>query len=57
VAEASRSLLQIAYLVEADGEVALTGLTTHACVGRDGRPLRVPDWLGGLAEGPTALLP
>lgn len=57
VAEASRSLLQIAYLVEADGEVALTALTTHACVGRDGRPMRVPDWLAGLAEGPTALAP
>ena len=57
VAEASRSLIQIAYLVEADGEVALTGVTTHACVDRAGRPMRVPEWLAGLAEGPTALLP
>ena len=57
VAAASRALLQIAYLVEVDGEIALSAVTTHACVGRDGRPLRVPDWLGGLAEGPTALRP
>jgi acyl-CoA thioester hydrolase len=57
VAEASRSLVQIAYLVEAGGEPALTAVTTHACVGRDGRPLRVPEWLSGLAAGATALLP
>ena len=55
VADASRSLIQIAYLVEAGSDTALTALTTHACVGRDGRPLRVPDWLSGLAEGATAL--
>ena len=57
VAEVSRSLIQIAYLVQADGEVALTGLTTHACVGGDGRPLRVPEWLADLGAGDTALLP
>lgn len=55
VAEISRTLLQIAYLVAVDGDVALTGVTTHACVNREGRPLRVPEWLMDLAEGDTAL--
>ena len=55
VAEASGALIRIAYLVVANGEIALSAVTTHACVGRDGRPVRVPAWLAGLAEGPTAL--
>jgi acyl-CoA thioester hydrolase len=58
VADASRAVIQIAYLVVAEGETALTAVTTHACVGSDGRPLRVPEWLAGLAADPaTALLP
>ena len=55
VAEISRTLLQIAYLVAVDDEVALTAVTTYACVNREGRPLRVPEWLMDLAEGDTAL--
>ncbi len=57
VAEVSRTLLQIAYLVTVADEVALSAVTTHACVNREGRPLRVPEWLMDLAEGETALRP
>ena len=57
VAEVSRTLLQIAYLVTVADEVALSAVTTHACVNREGRPLRVPEWLMDLAEGDTALRP
>jgi acyl-CoA thioester hydrolase len=57
VAEVSRTLLQIAYLVTVTTEVALSAVTTHACVNREGRPLRVPAWLMDLAEGATALRP
>ncbi len=57
MAAASRSVIQIAYLLEAAGEVAASAVTTHACVNPDGRPLRVPDWLAALADGPTGLRP
>ncbi len=57
MAAASRSVIQIAYLVIATGEVVASAITSHACVDPQGRPLRVPDWLGALAEGPTALRP
>ncbi len=55
VAAASRSMIQLVYLLEVDGAVAASAVTTHACVDGGGRPLRVPDWLAALAEGPTAL--
>lgn len=55
VAEVSRTLLQIAYLVTVGDDVALSAVTTHACVNREGRPLRVPAWLHDLGEGTTAL--
>jgi len=57
MAAASRSVIQLAYLVVAAGEVAASAVTTHACVDPQGRPLRVPEWLGALATGPTALIP
>ena len=57
IGDISRTLIQIAYLVESDGNVALTGVTTHACVNPEGRPLRVPEWLTHLGEGATALQP
>ncbi|MSO47153.1 MAG: acyl-CoA thioesterase [Thermoleophilia bacterium] len=55
VGEISRTLLQIAYLLDVDGQTAATGVTAHACVNGDGRPLRVPEWLLALGEGTTAL--
>ena len=33
---------------ESDGKLLSTGSTTHACVGRDGRPFPVPDSLRAL---------
>ncbi len=30
--------------------IATTGSTLHACVGKDGKPVSVPDWLRGLSE-------
>jgi len=55
VGEISRTLLQIAYLLEVDGQTAATGVTSHACVNGEGRPMRVPEWLLDLGEGATAL--
>ncbi len=51
----SRSVIQLAYLLEVDGAIAASAVTSHACVNPDGRPLRVPQWLAELAVGPTAL--
>ena len=56
VAAATRSLVEIAYLVVAAGETALSAVTTHACVGPDGRPQRVPPWLAELADAPATAL-
>ena len=55
IADISRTLLQIAYLVTVVDDGVLSAVTTHACVNREGRPLRVPEWLMDLAEGDTAL--
>jgi len=57
VGEISRTLLQIAYLLEVEGQTAATGVTVHACVNGEGRPMRVPEWLLNLGEGPTGLRP
>jgi acyl-CoA thioester hydrolase len=58
VAEATRSVVQIVYLVEVDGVGVASAVTSHACVNPEGRPLRVPDWLAALAtDAPTALRP
>jgi acyl-CoA thioester hydrolase len=37
--------------VASDAGVLALGHTVHACVGRDGRPTRAPDWLLGALEG------
>jgi acyl-CoA thioester hydrolase len=55
VALVTRSLLQIAYLVEVDGEAVASATTVHACVDGGGRPVRVPDWLAAIGEGAVAL--
>jgi len=55
MAAATRSVIQLAYLLEVDGAIAASAVTSHACVNPEGRPLRVPDWLGELASGDTAL--
>jgi acyl-CoA thioester hydrolase len=45
ISEAKRVSLTFTYSVlrESDGELLSTGKTVHACVGRDGRPRRLPD--------------
>lgn len=45
VSELKRVTVTFAYEVirEADGALLSTGHTTHACVGRDGRPVRIPE--------------
>lgn len=55
VADVSRTMLQIAYLLEVGGQTAASGVTSHACVNGEGHPVRVPDWLLDLGEGTTAL--
>jgi acyl-CoA thioester hydrolase len=55
VAKISRTVLQVAYLLEVEGQTVATGVTSHACVNREGRPVRVPDWLLDLGQGSTAL--
>jgi acyl-CoA thioester hydrolase len=41
----TRMTLQIGYLLTVDGEPRATGVTVHAGVGPDGRPVRFPDWV------------
>ena len=36
-------------------DVLILGHTVHACVGRDGRPTRAPDWLVKAIEGASTL--
>ena len=55
IAGSTRTLLELAYLVTVGEEPAATGGTTHACVDPQGRPTRIPSWLGDLATGPFAL--
>ena len=47
----SRVTLTFRYQVTRAGspEVLCTGSTVHACLGRGGRPARLPDWVAALA--------
>jgi acyl-CoA thioester hydrolase len=44
---ASRVRIRFDYKVRRDGQedVLVQGHTVHACIGRDGRPQRFPDWI------------
>ena len=46
---ATRASFQMAYLLAVEGEVRATGVTVHGCVNPDGRPVRMPAWLGELS--------
>jgi acyl-CoA thioester hydrolase len=46
----SRATFQMAYLLTVDGEARATAVTVHGCVTRDGRPVRPPAWLAGVAR-------
>jgi acyl-CoA thioester hydrolase len=52
VREVSRVTLTFAYRVTRAGETGIicTGTTVHACVGRNGRPSRLPDWVAKLVS-------
>ena len=58
VTQLRRVSLQFEYEIrrEADGTLLVTGKTMHACIGRDGKPTRLPDKVAELlrkAEGPS----
>jgi acyl-CoA thioester hydrolase len=55
IAGATRTLLELAYLVTVGDEPAASGTTTHVCVDPQGRPTRIPTWLADLATGDFAL--
>jgi acyl-CoA thioester hydrolase len=42
---ATRASFQLGYLLTVDDEARATAVTVHGCIGRDGRPTRVPQWL------------
>ncbi len=46
---ATRASFQMAYLLTVEGEVRATGVTVHGCVNPEGRPVRMPAWLGELS--------
>lgn len=48
VTSATRATFTIDYLLTVGGEVASTASTSHACVNRSGRPVRLPTWLSEL---------
>jgi acyl-CoA thioester hydrolase len=52
----SRVTLTFRYQVTREGESELlcTGSTIHACLGRSGRPARLPDWVAALVSPSTA---
>ena len=45
VAGASRSTLQLVYLLAVDDEPRATAISVHGAVDGDGRPRRLPSWL------------
>jgi acyl-CoA thioester hydrolase len=55
VGAVTKATLQIAYLLRrADTDIA-AAVTVHACLGREsGRPVRVPEWVIGLADPPDS---
>ena len=54
VREVSRVRLTFAYQVTRAGETRLlcTGTTVHSCMGKNGRPARLPDWVAKLVAPP-----
>jgi acyl-CoA thioester hydrolase len=56
VAELRRASLRFDYQLhrESDGALLCTGMTVHACITRDGRPVRLPEGLTRLLVDATA---
>ena len=42
----TRTTFQIAYLLSVDDSLVATAVTVHGCVDREGRPARLPAWVG-----------
>lgn len=42
----TRTTFQIAYLLTVGDDVRATGVSVHGCVTHDGRPARLPAWVG-----------
>ena len=54
LADATRTALQMAYLLSVDGEVRATAVTVHGAVDSvSGRPRRLPEWIHRLVGGST----
>jgi acyl-CoA thioester hydrolase len=47
----TRTTFQVAYLLSVDGDVVATAVTVHGCVDREGRPARLPAWVGEFEQG------
>ena len=45
LAEVSRTMFQMAYLLERGGDPCATGVTAHGLINAAGRPIRLPEWL------------
>ena len=50
LSSATRATFGIDYLLTVGGEIRSTASTTHACVNPNGRPVRMPAWLGELVR-------
>lgn len=48
LSSATRATFGIDYLLTVGGEIRSTASTMHACVNPNGRPVRMPAWLGEL---------
>jgi acyl-CoA thioester hydrolase len=48
VGASNRVTFQLAYLLTVDGEVRTTAVTVHGAVDPEGRPVRLPPWIGEL---------
>lgn len=57
ITELRRASLQFEYEIrrETDGALLVTGRTVHACVGRDGKPTRLPEKVSDLLRSAEKL--
>ena len=46
VGAVTRTTFQIAYLLSVGDEARVTAVTVHGCVDTNGRPTRLPAWVG-----------
>jgi acyl-CoA thioester hydrolase len=53
ISELRRASLTFAYELRRQGDerILCTGKTVHACVGRDGKPVRIPEQLVSMLQG------